>query len=314
MDETKHTPGETKQTPGEIKHTPLPEWLRVKTGKHRQGMDTRELLEQHNICTVCQSARCPNVGECFGRGTATFMLMGSTCTRNCGFCAVDHLCDGHVITPLDAEEPERVAQSAAELGLSFVVVTSVTRDDLPDEGAGHFAATIRAIRLALPDAGVEVLTPDFHGNEELICTVLEAGPTVFNHNVETVREVSRVLRPQADYDRSLQVLATAKRNSSNVVTKSGLMVGVGESDDQIRELLDDLAEVSCEIVTIGQYLRPTRHHHPVDRYVEPERFDEYAEWALAAGILQVSSGPFVRSSYRAGELAKAVCHMRSSRG
>jgi len=287
-------------------HQSLPSWLRVKVGKQGQSAATRRLLRAHGLCTVCESARCPNIGECFSRGTATFMLMGDTCTRHCRFCAVNHAAPDQQLAPLDPDEPARVAEAAAELGLKFVVVTSVTRDDLPDGGAAHFAATIHALQQRLPEVGVEVLTPDFRGDEEALEVVLAARPTVFNHNVETVREVSPPLRPQADYERSLQVLAAAGRNSPDIAIKSGFMVGVGETDAQIRRLLGDLAAVGCDIVTIGQYLQPTRHHLPVDRYVPPEQFEHYADWAKAAGINQASAGPFVRSSYHAAALAEAA--------
>jgi len=288
----------------------MPEWLRVKVGKQKQSRTTQRLLRRHGLNTVCENARCPNIGECFSHHTATFMLMGETCTRNCRFCAVNHAAPGEKLGPLDADEPRRVAEAAADLGLQFTVVTSVTRDDLVDGGAAHFAHTIRALRKRLPAGGVEVLTPDFQGDEEALEAVLAAGPTVFNHNVETVREMTPILRPQADYERSLQVLTRAARNNGDTVVKSGFMVGVGESDEQLRYLLDALGRAGCDIVTIGQYLQPTRQHLPVDRYVAPEQFDEYARWAQAAGIREVSSGPFVRSSYHAGELASAVLKSR----
>jgi len=210
------------------------------------------------------------------------------------------------LPPLDPDEPGHIAAAVAEMGLRFIVITSVTRDDLSDGGAEHFSKTIQAIKETIPGAGIEVLTPDFGGNREALDTVLAAGPTVFNHNVETVRQIAPILRPEADYDHSLQVLASARANSLDIVTKSGFMVGVGETDTQIKALLADLADVGCDIVTIGQYLQPTRHHHPVDRYVRPEHFDEYARWGQAAGIAQVSAGPFVRSSYRAAALAEAA--------
>lgn len=283
----------------------LPDWLRVKVGKEAQGGQTRQLLRAHGVCTVCESARCPNIGECFERQTATFMLMGDTCTRHCRFCAVRHVGPNEQPPALDPDEPQRVADTAAHMGLRFVVVTSVTRDDLRDGGAEHFAATIRAIKKTVPDAGIEVLIPDFLGSEAALQVVLDAEPTVLNHNMETVREVSPVLRPQADYDRSLQVLAAARGNGKDVITKSGFMVGVGETDAQIRGLLGDLAHVGCDIVTIGQYLQPTGRHLPVDRYVPPEGFDQYAQWAAEAGIQHVAAGPFVRSSYHADTLAKA---------
>jgi lipoic acid synthetase len=284
----------------------LPDWLRIKIGKDTQGGETRTLLRAHGVCTVCESARCPNVGECFSRQTATFMLMGDTCTRHCRFCAIRHARPSDRLAALDPHEPQRVAETAAHLDLHFVVVTSVTRDDLSDGGAGHFVATIEAVRRKLPEAGIEVLTPDFQGDLEAVQMVLDAEPTVFNHNVETVRQIAPTLRPEADYDRSLQVLAAAAKNSPQTVVKSGMMVGVGETDEQVRALLGDLAETGCDVVTIGQYLQPTRRHLPVDRYVHPDAFEQYAEWAVEAGIQHVAAAPFVRSSYRADSLARAA--------
>ncbi len=276
----------------------------MKVGKQTAGEQTRDLIGRRHLCTVCQTARCPNIGECFAHGNATFMLMGDVCTRDCRFCAVAH--SSRALPAPDPAEPVRVADAAVEMGLEYVVVTSVTRDDLPDGGAAHFAATVQAIRRKLPGVGVEVLTPDFRGETAAIDIVLDARPTVFNHNVETVREVSKRLRPQADHSRSLQVLAHASGNCPDVVVKSGFMVGVGETDEQIARLLTELAEVGCRIVTIGQYLQPTRAHHPVDRYVHPDQFQAYARWAERAGIPQVSAGPFVRSSYRAAESVAAL--------
>ncbi len=281
-------------------HQPLPSWLRVKVGKKHQGSTTRDVLAACGVHTVCQEARCPNVGECFGCQTATFLILGDTCTRDCRFCAVKH---GRP-RPLDPEEPGRVTQAAAELGLEFVVVTSVTRDDLPDGGASQFAATIRALRERLPGVGVEVLVPDFLGREEPLATVMAAGPTVLNHNIETVRRTQPLLRPQADYDRSLGVLRRARELAARVPTKSGLMVGVGERDDEVYQTLKDLRTVGCEIVTIGQYLRPTRRHLPVDRYVPPEQFAEYRRWAQELAFTYVAADPLVRSSYRAAEAAR----------
>jgi lipoic acid synthetase len=271
----------------------------VKTGKAHQCGATRQLVADHGLHTVCDSARCPNIGECYSSQTATFLIMGSVCTRNCGFCAVQH---GQT-TPLDPEEPRRLAEAALNLGLDFVVVTSVTRDDLADGGAGHFAATIAALH-AVGLTQVEVLTPDFGGDRTCLKTVQEAGPTVFNHNVETVRRLCPSVRPQADYDRSLQVISQARELAPHILRKSGFMVGLGETDEEISELLVDLHAAGCQILTIGQYLRPSRHHLAVQRYVEPERFEEYAAAARAIGIDQVLSGPFVRSSYRAAESAR----------
>jgi len=260
-------------------------------------------LEQMGVHTVCQSARCPNVGECFGRGTATFMILGEVCTRNCRFCVVDH---GKPM-PLDAEEPQRVAEAARWLGLRHVVVTSVTRDDLPDGGAAHFAATVAAVRERLPGATVEVLTPDFRGDRAAVQAVAAARPEVFNHNVETVPRLYPEVRPQADYQRSLRVLqwarvaCRAQEASPGLVTKSGLMVGLGETGEEVAAVLSDLRGAGVDAVTIGQYLQPTREHYPVAEYVRPEVFQDYQRAALAMGFSHVLSGPLVRSSYHASE-------------
>lgn len=281
-------------------HHKLPPWLRVKVRKGHQGAETRGVLAACGVHTVCQAARCPNIGECFRAGTATFMVLGDICTRDCRFCAVEH---GRPAPP-DPEEPRRVAEAAAQLGLDFVVVTSVTRDDLPDGGAAHFAATIEALRERLAGARVEVLIPDFLGRRECLETVLAARPTVLNHNIETVRRLSRRVRPQADYERSLRVLACAKEIAPDVPVKSGLMVGLGETDDELHETLRDLRAAGCDLVTIGQYLRPSSRQLPVDRYVPPERFRLYEVWAKELGFLHAACGPFVRSSYQAAQAAK----------
>ncbi len=280
----------------------LPSWLRVKINKGQLSHETRHLLGCHGVATVCEQARCPNIGECYGRGTATFLIMGTICTRDCRFCAIAT----GTPQPLDPDEPERVAQATADMGLDFVVVTSVTRDDLPDGGAGHFAATIRAIHGCLPQAGIEVLTPDFQGDTGAVATVVEAGPTVFNHNVETVRRLQAEVRPQANYDCSLGVLAAAHEVAPEIPIKSGLIVGLGETTDELRATLADLARAGVNILTIGQYLQPTRRHRPVSRYIPPQEFELYEQWGHVAGIAQVVSGPFVRSSYRAAEAARAV--------
>ena len=278
----------------------LPPWLKVKLGKARLSEQTRRAVEHARLHTVCQSARCPNIGECFGAGTATFLLMGDRCTRDCGFCAVT----SGSPEPLDADEPRRIAEAIAELGLSYAVLTSVTRDDLPDGGASHFAAAIRAIKDARPATRVEVLVPDFAGDEACVRTVIEARPDVFNHNVETVRRLQGRVRPQASYETSLQVLGTAAGLAPDLPTKSGLMVGLGETDDEVAEALRDLAGSRVAIVTIGQYLRPTPRHLPVERYVPPEVFDEYRQVGEAWGLKGVIAGPFVRSSYHAEEAAQ----------
>lgn len=256
------------------------------------------LLGKLALHTVCQSAKCPNLPECFSRGTATFMILGDICTRNCRFCAVEK----GMPRPLDPEEPHRVAQAAQALGLSHVVVTSVSRDDLPDGGAEHFAATIRAIRRALPEAGVEVLIPDFKGDLDALRTVVEAGPDVLNHNLETVPRLYPRVRPQADYRRSLKVLKVAKEFDGTLLTKSGLMLGLGEEKGEILKVMEDLRRVGCDLLTLGQYLAPSEEHHPVIRFIPPEEFDKLKLKGEEMGFSKIASGPPVRSSYQAGEM------------
>jgi lipoic acid synthetase len=258
----------------------------------------QRLLRRGQLHTVCETARCPNRHECFGRGTATFLILGNICTRHCAFCAVRR---GTPLPPA-ADEPQRVAAAAVELRLSHVVVTSVTRDDLGDGGASIFAATIGTLKKRLPDATVEVLTPDFTGAEEAVAVVLRAGPHVFNHNLETVRRMQPVVRPQADYDRSLRVLRIASQWNPAVIVKSGLMVGLGETDEELGRAMDDLRAAGCSVLTIGQYLAPSPRHAPVARFVSPRRFQEYARRALTCGFSAVASGPLVRSSYQAEAL------------
>jgi lipoic acid synthetase len=269
----------------------FPPWLRkrVPLGGRTQGV--RELLADLRLHTVCQSAHCPNECECFSRGTATFMILGNTCTRDCRFCAVR----GGEPDPVDPDEPAHVAEAARRLGLRYVVVTSVTRDDLIDGGAEHFADTVRAVRDAT-DAQTEVLTPDFLGDAAAVDTVLDAEPTVYNHNIETVPRLYEAVRPQADYRRSLGLLEQVAR-SGRSVPKSGLMVGLGETDDEIGATMTDLVEAGCRMLTIGQYLAPSSDHLPVARFVEPERFEAFREEGLRRGLDWVVSGPFVRSSY-----------------
>ncbi len=258
----------------------------------------RVLLREGSLHTVCEEARCPNLGECFSRGTATFMLLGDRCTRRCGYCSVGTAKP----LPPDAGEPERVAQAAARLGLRYVVLTSVNRDDLEDGGAAHFAETIAAVRRALPAAGVEVLTPDFKGERSALATVLRADPTVFNHNIETVPRLFRHLRPQGRYALSLEVLEAARAIRPDVPTKSGLMLGLGETDEEVRAVLADLRASGVSILTLGQYLRPTREHEPVHRYLPPEAFTRLEHEARAIGFPTVYAGVFVRSSYNAFEV------------
>ncbi|MCS7265330.1 MAG: lipoyl synthase [Armatimonadetes bacterium] len=273
----------------------LPEWIRTKVPKRAKAEPLRKELERLGINTVCQSAKCPNIGECFSHGTATFMLLGETCTRRCGFCAVK-TGKGE---PVDPYEPLKVATMVRKLGLKHAVITSVARDDLPDQGASQFARTVKAIKTLCPNTTVEVLTPDFKAKSDLIAIVIEAQPDVYNHNVETVKRLQKLVRPQASYERSLRVLEIVKELAPNMLTKSGLMLGLGETKDEVIQVLKDLRCVGCEIVTIGQYLRPTMRHLPVVRYVKPEEFAELEQVGYELGFKYVFSGPFVRSSYLA---------------
>ncbi len=277
----------------------LPEWLRTRSPLTESTTAVREVLTRHRLNTVCQSAACPNVGQCFSEGTATFMILGRHCTRQCRFCAVAK----GAPEPIDPAEPDRLASAVRDLRLRHAVLTSVTRDDLPDGGAGHFAATVRALHAACPGTTVEVLTPDFRGLREAIIAVAKAGPDVFNHNMETVPRLYPLVRPQAVYERSLALLALVKEANGAMLTKSGLMVGLGETEDEILSLLSDLRGVSCDLLTIGQYLRPSRAHLPVAEYVPPERFAAMAARAEAMGFRHVSAGPLVRSSFHAAEAA-----------
>ena len=276
----------------------LPEWARKGSPLARGSRPLRLLLREQALHTVCEEARCPNLGECFARGTATFMLLGDRCTRRCGYCSVSTARP----LPPDPGEPARVAEAAARLRLRYVVLTSVNRDDLPDGGAAHFAATIRALRAALPRVGVEVLTPDFKGDRDALRVVLDAAPEVFNHNIETVPRLFPRLRPQGSYERSLEVLRALKQLRPGQPTKSGLMLGLGETDEEVVPLLRDLRGCLVDTVTIGQYLRPSRDHEPVHRYVAPEAFAAFAAAARALGFSTVYAGVFVRSSFNAEEV------------
>jgi len=273
----------------------LPAWLRKRVPAG--GRRVHNLLSELDLATVCAGARCPNRAECFARGTATFMVLGTRCTRDCCFCAIE----SGPPAPPRADEPEAVAEAADRLGLKHVVVTSVTRDDLPDGGAGHFARVIRAVRDRRPGAAVEVLVPDFQGDADAVDTVLDARPDVFNHNVETVARLYPAARPRADYRRSLDVLARAAARGG-VAVKSGLMAGLGETPAEVLGVMRDLRAAGCELVTIGQYLAPTGAHLPVARFVPPPEFDRWRRAALGMGFTAVAAGPFVRSSYRAEEL------------
>jgi lipoic acid synthetase len=274
---------------------PKPAWLRRRLPSGPACEQVRGLLRRAELHTVCQEAECPNMFECFSRRTATFLILGDCCTRNCRFCAVAHGRPG----PPDPDEPRRVAEAAHRLGLRYVVVTSVTRDDLADGGAGHFAATIKALRLRMGRIGIEVLIPDFQGDPNALETVLDAGPEVLNHNLETVARLYPAVRPEASYRQSLALLARSGATHPSIPTKSGMMLGLGETDDEIRRALEDLLAAGVRILTMGQYLQPSRAHLPVVRYLPPEVFDKWRDKALEMGFSAVASGPFVRSSYQA---------------
>ncbi len=277
----------------------LPSWLKKPLSDPEQTRTVRETLSLCRLNTVCDEARCPNRVDCFTRGTATFMVLGKSCTRNCRFCAVSHQEPG----PVDADEPDRVAEAARRLGLSYVVVTSVTRDDLPDGGSSHFAATVRALRRALPGTGVEVLVPDFRGSDEAVEAVLASEPDVFGHNVETVKRLYARARPGADYHTTLGVLELASRRSEGRAVKSAMMLGLGETRNEVVETLKDLRSAGVSIVCLGQYLSPSEKHLPVERFVPPDEFEELGRLARSFGFAAVTSGPFVRSSYLAEESA-----------
>jgi len=285
------------ETPGSGTPVPprrLPPWLRAKAGHWERVHEMRVLLTGSRLTTVCEEARCPNQGECWTRGTATFMLLGDTCTRSCGFCAVATGRPG----PPDPEEPRHVAETSRKLDLRFVVVTSVARDDLSDGGAEHFAATVRAIHDLNPGAQVEVLVPDFKASLDSIRTVVASQPTIFNHNLETIERLTRQVRVQARYQRSLEVLRLAK-SLGQPLTKTGIMLGLGEREDEVLNLFRDARAAGCDILTIGQYLQPTKAHLPVVEYVHPDRFQALEAAAYGLGFRGVYAGPLVRSSYHA---------------
>jgi lipoyl synthase len=276
----------------------LPDWLRRPIGKASQLSVVQQVVKRHGIHTICEEGRCPNRGECYAQKTATFLLMGPVCTRACAFCQVDK---GHSPMPLDPEEPQKVAESVQILGLKYVVLTSVARDDLPDQGAEWFAQTIRAVVATNPETQVEVLTPDFRGEVSCIETVLAANPVCFNHNLETVSRLQGPVRRGAKYERSLFVLETVKQLRPDIATKSGLMLGLGETEAEIIEAMTDLRGVGCDRLTIGQYMRPSLEHLPVNKYWHPDEFERLGQIAKSMGFSHVRSGPLVRSSYHAGE-------------
>jgi lipoic acid synthetase len=272
-----------------------PEWIKVKAPQGDAFFETKRLVKDLRLHTVCEEAHCPNVGECWGHKTATFMLLGDVCTRNCAFCAVAH---GQPTT-VDPYEPERVAEGVVRLGLRHIVVTSVDRDDLPDGGAGHFARTAEAIKKRVPDCTVEVLVPDFKGDLAAVETVVDAPVDIFNHNIETVPRLYRHVRPGSKYDRSLHLLRHAKERRSELLTKTGMMLGLGEEFDELTTVFADIAATGCNILTLGQYLRPSSSQLAVERYVSPAEFSALRQEALRFGFRHVESGPLVRSSYHA---------------
>ena len=280
-----------------------PAWIRVKAPYNERFTEIKRILRQHKLHSVCEEASCPNIGECFGKGTATFMILGDLCTRRCPFCDVGH---GRP-NPPDPAEPANLAAVIADLRLSYVVITSVDRDDLLDGGAGHFAACIRAVRLAAPAIKIEILTPDFRRRiERALDSMADDLPDVFNHNLETVPRLYKEARPGADYQNSLQLLQTFKQRHRGIPTKSGIMVGLGETDEEIYQVMDDMRRYEIDMLTIGQYLQPTRGHLSVKRFVPPEGFEEYRHYAEKIGFAHVASGPLVRSSYHADVQAGAL--------
>jgi lipoic acid synthetase len=291
-----------KQSHAQVENPRKPHWLRAPLATGAAFGAVKTIVREHRLSTVCEEAKCPNIGECWNAGTATIMLMGSVCTRACRFCAVD---TGNPRGWLDAEEPENVAKSVQLMRLKYVVLTSVNRDDLPDGGAAHYAAAIRAIKRLNPETAVEALTPDFQGVVQDVRTVLDSGLNVFAQNVETVRRLTHPVRDaRADYQQTIEVLRGAKAYKPEVLTKTSLMLGLGETDEEIRETLTDLRAARVDVLTLGQYLRPTPNHLNVERFVTPQQFDQYRIWALEGGFLECVSGPLVRSSYRAEQALK----------
>lgn len=283
-----------------MEHVKKPDWLKVSIGANANYAETKRIVDTHHLHTICSSGRCPNMGECWGKGTATFMIGGNICTRACKFCNTR---SGRPL-PLDAEEPMHVARSIALMKLKHAVITSVDRDDLPDLGAAHWVQTIKAVKEMNPQTTLEVLIPDFQGREELIAQVAETKPEIISHNMETVRRLTSAVRSVATYDRSLQVIKALQRCS--VTAKSGIMVGLGETPQEVEEVMDDLLAVGCKILTIGQYLQPTHKHYPVHEYITLEQFALYREIGLKKGFQQVESGPLVRSSYHAEKHVRGI--------
>lgn len=286
----------------ESKHKRLPPWLKRQVGRGENVQSVKRILRGNDLHTVCEEARCPNLGECFEQKRATFLILGDYCTRGCSFCSVK---EGRPLLP-DPDEPQKVAAAAAKMGIKYVVITSVTRDDLPDGGSNQFAETINAVRQILKNASIEVLTPDFGGHIEAINAVCEAGPDVYNHNVETVPSLYSKVRPQAEYERSLDLLRHVKKHYPSITTKSGLMLGFGEKKEEVISLLKDLKSVNCDLVTVGQYMRPTKNNMEVVEYVRPEVFQELEQIGKEMGFSGIYSGPLVRSSFNAEEFRLSI--------
>jgi lipoic acid synthetase len=279
-------------------NSPKPEWLKIKVRSNENMAEVERMLSRLSLHTVCEEANCPNRMECFSKRTATFMILGKFCTRNCTFCNVEK----NAPLPPDPEEPAHVAKAAKELGLKHVVITSVTRDDIPDGGAGHFAKVIGEIRKTNKNIIIEVLIPDFKGDAGALSVVVNALPHIINHNVETVPRLYLEVRPQAVYERSLELLKNVKAMNEGIYTKSGIMLGLGEKREEVLKVFEDLREADCDFLTVGQYLAPSKKHHPVVEYIHPDEFERYRKAALDMGFRQVASGPFVRSSYQAEKL------------
>ena len=280
----------------------IPEWIKEGLKERGKSKDLLHFLKSKGITTICEEAQCPNIGKCFRKKTATFLIMGSVCTRNCRFCAVK----SGIPEPLDKNEPERIAEMVRVLAIKHCVITSVTRDDLKDGGAEHFVKVIEAVRGKNPGVSIEVLIPDFKGDNDALDRIIEVKPEVINHNIETIKRLYNAVRPQANYERSLSLLARVKEQSDEIVVKSGMMVGLGEKENEVYKAMDDLIKAGVQLFTIGQYLRPTRLHHTINRYVTPAEFTRYKETGLMKGFLGVASGPFVRSSYEAKKLYEEV--------
>ncbi|NMB38267.1 MAG: lipoyl synthase [Firmicutes bacterium] len=285
-----------------------PKWLRVKYRSSDEVMEVQKLMNNLSLNTVCQEAGCPNLLECFGRKIATFMILGKYCTRNCRFCNVE----SNQPQPVDPKEPEHIAKAVNELGLKHVVITSVTRDDLPDGGASHFVSVIETVKAHNPNVTIEVLIPDFQGNVKALAKVAAAKPQIINHNIETIPRLYNSVRPQAVYQRSIQLLYQVKLLDPNILTKSGIMVGLGETIDEVQDVLIDLHDAACDLLTIGQYLAPSKAHYPVFEYVTPTVFRQYKQIGLSLGFKHIESGPLVRSSYHADQMAEIIKAQPSS--